>query len=474
MMNDLAHKAVNEKYFKSIRYFSHLLKGEKRTAFISELSNHNMYLAAQCLMSAEKDATLESELKTKSESFAREFENIEKSAKGFLALAEFESFEIILSLLTSISKPNKIHQQVFNTILSESDSSVFIKFFEVILKANKHELFTYLISAFNKKIVVSSENKKQLRNIITYFLDNKLYGLLRIFLEKFELLSEVTFILDKNISEVIDEFMSQTSYKVIKLCYTLVAGNNMFDKYSPSFFVDAWSKHDIKNAIIFAIKISVLHRLEPNQALDSVIIKYTRPVTSLTSLKKNRNALRRFISSGLMTYAKNNLLLLNRIENFISTNKVSIDTSEEIEEQIKYSLRNEFDTTYFFNSCNSLNNLFDKYFENTVIKRTIKIEEVIKVGVNKFASSLMEISHLLRKFEFTGEIRHKREFGCYIYTKELNTEKLPFIHSSQIFEANSTKTFSDLSEGEFIKFRIIGVKQETYRLNASALEQFKI
>jgi ribosomal protein S1 len=76
--------------------------------------------------------------------------------------------------------------------------------------------------------------------------------------------------------------------------------------------------------------------------------------------------------------------------------------------------------------------------------------------------------------EFTGEISHNREFGCYIYTKELNTEKLPFIHSSQIFEANSTKTFSDLSEGEFIKFRIIGVNQETYRLNASALEQFKI
>jgi hypothetical protein len=151
-----------------------------------------------------------------------------------------------------------------------------------------------------------------------------------------------------------------------------------------------------------------------------------------------------------------------------------IDTSEEIEEQIKYSLRSEFDTTYFFNSCDSLINLFDKYFENTVIKRTIKIEEVIKVGLNRFASSLMEISHLLRKFEFIGEIRHKREFGCYIYTKELNTEKLPFIHSSQIFEANSTKTFSELTEGEYIKFRIIGVNQETYRLNASALEQFKI
>ena len=451
MMTDLAHKSVDEKYFKSIRYFSHLLKGEKRTEFISELSNHNIYLAAQCLMSAEQDGTLERELKTKSESFAREFENIEKSAKGFLALAEFESFEIILSLLTSISKPNKIHQQVFNTILSESDSSVFLKFFEVILKANKHILFTYLISAFNKEIVVSSENKRQLKNIISYFLDNKLYGLLRIFLEKFELLSEVTFILDKNITEVIDEFMSQTSYKVIKLCYTLVAGNNMFDKYPPSFFVDALTKHDIKNAIIFALKISILHRLEPNQALDSVITKYTRPVTSLKTLKKNRSAIRRFISSGLMTYAKNNLLLLNRIENFISTNKVLIDISEEIEEQVKYSLRNEFDTTYFFNSCNSLINLFEKYFENNVIRRTIKIEEVIKAGVNKFASSLMEISHLLRKFEFTGEIRHKREFGCYIYTRELNTEKLPFIHSSQIFETNSKKTFSELTPKELIR-----------------------
>jgi hypothetical protein len=471
MMKDLAHKAINEKYFKSIRYFSHLLKREKRTAFIAELSNHNIYLAAQCLMSAEQDRTLEIELKTKSESFAREFENIEKSAKGFLALAEFESFEIILSLLTSISKPNKIHQQVFNTILSESDSTVFLKFFEVILKANKHVLFTYLISAFNKEIVVSSENKKQLKNIISYFLNNKLYGFLRIFLEKFELVSEVTFILDKNISEVVDEFMSQTSYKVIKPCYTLVAGNNMFDKYPPSFFVDELSKRDSKNAISFAIKISVLHRLEANQALDSVITTYTTPVKSL---KKNKNAIKRFISAGLMTYAKNNPLLLNKIESFISTNKVSIDTNEEIEEQVKYSLRNEFDTTYFLNSSDSLINLFDKYFENTVIRRTIKIEEVIKVGVNKFAGSLMEISHLLRKFEFTGEIRFKKEYGCYIYTKELNTKKLPFIHSSHIFEANSTKTFTELKENDPIKFRIIGINQETYRLNASALEQFKI
>lgn len=474
MMTGLAYKAVNEKYFKSIRYFSHLLKGEKRTEFIAELSNHNIYLAAQCLMSAEKDGTLERELKTKSESFAKEFESIEKSAKGFLALAEFESFEIILSLLTSLSKPNKIHQQVFNTILSESDSSVFIKFFEVILKLNKPFLFNYLISAFNKEIVVSSENKKQLRIIISYFLDNKQYGLLRIFLEKFELLSELTFILDKNISEIIDDFISQTSCNAIKLCYTLVAGNNMFDKYSPSFFVDALSRHDKKNAIIFAIKISVMHRLEPNQELDSVIIKYTQPVNRFKTLRKNRNTLKRFISSGLMTYAKNNINLLNRIENFITTNNITIDTNEEIEEQVKYSLLNEFDTTYFFNSCNSLSNLFDKYFENPVIRRKIKIEQVIKAGVDKFSSSLMEISHLLRKYEFKGEIRHKREFGCYIYTKELKTEKLPFIHNKQIFEINSTNSFSDIDEGDLIKFRIIGINQETYRLNTSALEHFKI
>jgi hypothetical protein len=474
MMNDLAHKAVNEKYFKSIRYFSHLLKGERRSSMIYELSNYNIYLAAQCLMSSERNPTLESELKIKSELFAREFENIDKSAKGFLALAEFESFEIILSLLTSISKPNKIHQQVFNTILSESDSNMFLNFLEVILKANKPELITFLISAFNKEIVVSLENKIKLRNIIRYFLDHNLSGILRLFLTKFELLTDLAFIFDTNISGVIDELVYLKSHKIIKLCYNLVSINYMFDRYSPTFFVEALSKNDNINAIKSAIQISVLHKLEPNQDLDSIIIKYTSPATSLKSLRNKSKKLKILIKSGLLVYAKNNPSILARIENFISTNMALLNTSDEFNDVYYYRLHSEIELTYFFNSCDSLIDLFDKYFENTVIKRAIKIEAVIKIGLNKFNASLMEISHILRKYEFTGEIRHKQDFGCYIHTKELNTEKLPFIHRTQIFEPNSSKNYSNLSDGESIKFRIIGINKDTLRLNSSALREYKI
>ncbi len=146
MILDLEHKANNEKYFKSIRYFSHSLKGEKRRNFIAQVAEQNIYLAAQCIMSAEKDEELENRLIEKAQSIAQNFSQPEKSAKGFLALAEFESLKTIISLFSNIEKPNSTHLQVIAKIFENRLPDIFCSFLSIFTKTDKTILIHFAIN----------------------------------------------------------------------------------------------------------------------------------------------------------------------------------------------------------------------------------------------------------------------------------------------------------------------------------------
>lgn len=472
MMKDLKNKAISEKYFKSIRYFSHLLKGNKKVDFLSELSEYNIYLAAQCLMSSEKDIDLENTLKLKSELLAKDFSNIEKSAKGFLALAEFESYETILNLVTSISTPNKIHQQVFNKIFSESNESVFLNFFEVLIKANKPILVTFLVSAYNKEIIVTSENKLKLKSILDYLIDSKLFGLYRVFIDKANLFHELSFIHDKNIEEIIKTLLDQKSWKVIKLCYFIAASNNVMSNLTPNYFVENIIKYDSKKGLMFAIKICNRHNLKAIPELDKKISFYLRPLPTPRLLKKNKNAVNRFIEAGLLKYAFENIELTNKIQSFISEYNISeaqINGTEIYNDDTLF-LSNEFNA--FCVNHNDLNTLFDNYFNDSEIQKQLKFEDLIRHAVRYFSSTLFEISHFLRKYEFSGTVNYKKEFGSYINIASINFYKNPFIHSSQVYEKDDLKKYENLKEGDIINVRIIGINKDTYRLNLSCLKEF--
>lgn len=478
MINNLSNKALDEKYFKSIRYFSHLLQGVKRSDFITELSEHNIYLAAQCLMSAEKNDILEQNLKDKAVALANDFNNTEKSAKGFLALGEFESYEIILELLTSITKPNNVHQQIFNKIFSESDSFVFLKFFDVLIQVNQPSLITYLISAFNKEIIVTLENKEPLKRILNYFLDNQLYGLFRLFIDKFELSSELSFILNKDAVEIINGLKGQASYKSVKLCYYLASGNNLFDTYSPNYFVEQAVQHSAKKALMFALRVCIRHKLSCVPELDSVVYEHLKPPTSkspktLKTAKRNRSLINALIRSGLLKYAENNEILNQNIETYLKNHSIEVKTNDELEELFESNLQPDFDHSFLFHKSKTLPELFDNYFANSIVERQLKIEEVIKVALTRFDTSYKEISHILRKYEFNGEIYVKKDFGCYLISEELNTSKYPFIHSNQIFEDKSEHKYENLNVGDKVRFRIIGINQESFRINTSCLSLFK-
>ena len=49
----LRKKCLSEKYYASIKYMSHLLKGEERRYFIKRVCDINIYLGSQCALTCE-------------------------------------------------------------------------------------------------------------------------------------------------------------------------------------------------------------------------------------------------------------------------------------------------------------------------------------------------------------------------------------------------------------------------------------
>ena len=197
MILDLESKANNEKYFKSIRYFYHNLTELSKHSFILDVSQYNIYLAAQCIMSSQKDEQIENELIKRSQELASDFNDFENSAKGFLALAEFEAFPIISKLLINVDKPSKVHFIVFKKIFERNNPDIFISFLEVLLTVKNVILISHCITAYNGKLLITTENRITLFNLLELLFEKGNYGMARVILDKYDIFNDLKFIFNE-------------------------------------------------------------------------------------------------------------------------------------------------------------------------------------------------------------------------------------------------------------------------------------
>ena len=150
MIPDLEHKANNEKYYKSIRYFSHSLKGEKRRNFIVQVAEHNIYLAAQCIMSAEKDEELENELMFNSSELSTS-KNIRSRVLAFLSLAELNKYEEIYKILSNIELVEKEHRVTVSLVINEAEAETIVMFLELVIKSGLKSLVSTIITSIERR-----------------------------------------------------------------------------------------------------------------------------------------------------------------------------------------------------------------------------------------------------------------------------------------------------------------------------------
>jgi hypothetical protein len=478
MIPNLETKANNEKYFKSIRYFSHSLEGEKRRAFISEVGDHNIYLAAQCIMSAEKDKDFEKTLIAKSESFARDFNNSEKSAKGFLALAELESFEIISNLLLEVIKPSKIHSQVLINILEGNNQATFVSFIEILIKVQKIPFIHYAINAFNGQLIVNSENRIVLRNLFELLFANGNFGMARLTLEKFNLYGEIQYILDKEPVKIISALLDSNKKLLTasRLAYLICIQFDKLKQFPPEKFIELSLKKKGKSnkGLVFATEIAIRHGIKENKWINAELIRLMGVPN-----KKIRNKVNQLIKIGLHEYLSTDEFLLNKFQTFLSA-----PTLNEIKSNHRKPKHIRLDNIESANHYSKTGQYLKEAISPTLIHEQIQlffynpgrklIDNFIQELVKEHDTTLMHISHMFRAFEFEGSIKYLLDYGCYVQPFQFRASKLLFLHKNHIIDDKEISHPSELvKEGDAIKFRIIGINLENYRLNISCLKTFK-
>jgi hypothetical protein len=485
MMNDLEHKAIDEKYFKSIRYFSHLLRGEKRTAFISELSDYNIYLAAQCLMSAEKDAILEGQLRSKAESLGRDFANTEKSANGFLALAEFESYEIIASLLIDVKKPSKVHLHVFMKILDENNLDVFISFIEILLKVNKIVFIQYLINSFNGQVVINSENKYIFQDLLNYLFANGNYGFARITLEKYNLFEDLEIILETKPYDIVNKLLNTGKKKLTatKLAYEISKQHKLFDAFPPSQFISlALSEGGKSNkSILLALGFAVEQKEFNVPELDERIANLLRQVS-----KKTKNKIDQLIKKGLSFYIDSNSNLKKMLALYQEGNFPIQENSPEPYKKIKSTKKNipelslskrneniEDEITLVFGALPTkefaIELYWNSYFNYKNDNSIPLIQSFFTYCITFLEDDLRKVCSVIKPYSHQGIVKWNSDYGYYISPLSFRSQSLLFLHPNHV-KANENQ----LAVEDEIKFRIIGYNKKSERVMISMLTDAEI
>lgn len=309
MIQNLALKAQSEKYYKSIRYFSHLLKGDKRRDFITELSRHNIYLAAQCIMSAEKDEEFERILVRTAELYAKDFENAERSAKGFLALTEFESFKIISTLLRRIDKPDNTHFNVLSEILKDGNSEIFITFIRVLLEIDNIKLIIIAIRSFKSTLEITNENQNIIKSLIDFLKYHGEFLVLLNFLIKHDLFEELPRIINlKSKSELVRYFLRNYNISAFKIVYEI--GKRHFTLTNLDIISLINFSLRLKNihSLVFAIQVANSYNLKSIEVLDIRIDEILEQETP-----KSNKQIERLLDNELHKYVLGNKLLEGKL-----------------------------------------------------------------------------------------------------------------------------------------------------------------
>ncbi len=487
MMHELEKKVLQEKYFNSIRYFAHTLPSSKRDEFILLVGDLNIFLAAQCVMSGASNPILEEKLIRIAESRAKQFTQPEISAQGFLALSEFEKFDIILFLFSSITSISGLYRKVISNILSNANPDIFYKFLEMLSEVNHPPLIQDAITSYNGLVVIDNSNKKVFAKIILAFIQNSHFGTLRVMLNKFSLTDEFEYITDVPIEKSINKLLKNKKYTSVNLACELVIGNSLFGKFPIELIIQYLLQTSSNKGIIRAIKLNEEYNLGPNKNIDTIIedvfLKYR--IEQATKLKSKKiKIIKSLIKKGAADYLKKHNSYLHKeaisiisgfpdyksIEYFYrqreeksfdnQLNKADVSEKDEFNrlliaiKPIEDNIIEEIDEIII--------SLFKKWFEDV---KGIKLENLITLIIKKFDIEFLKIKALLKTFVFTAEIINKSDYVIYVKCPQINTDKRLFLSKSNLRAQNKKEYFEIIKVGDQLPIYINDIDSLSFKIS---------
>lgn len=477
MIEFIKNKANDEKYFGSVKYFYHNLQNLKKQKFIIVLARYNVYLAAQCIMTSQKDSVIEEKIIEIAEKNAKDFTNSDKSAKGFLALAEFDKFTLIADLFKEVQKPEKLHTYIFKKIFENNKSQdIFLQLLDVILSINKISLVSHCISTYSGEILINNENKEIIKKMFDFLFDNKYYGIAKSILEKFDLYKDISLIFDVEPIELVKKLLYAQSKKLraLKLSYEIYNRFNLVEQLDSNLFIEELISVNSDKSILLAMLISKRQNIR-NLKLDDILLNLLQDKrTNTRVINRIKRKINQFITNGVIEYITSNNVLKTALVNFEERFNVKFDFNKKQTglQKIVFS-KNEY-SIYEDHIKIPINKpvqlIMDEYFD---MNNKPTLEVLINMLRFHFNKSFMEISHMLRKYVFTGNVVAVFDYGHYVDPNEFTVRNFLFLHKEQ-YKETGEKSIVKPTVGELLEFRIIGINQQNFRFNISCLNKFAI
>lgn len=481
---EIIHKATEEKYHNVIRYFYHLLEKPEKEPFIINLSEINIVLAAKCLMSDSRNEDLEKIVIDIAYERATDFKNKDMSSSGFLALAEFEQYDKILSLFNQIEKPTKRMKAVLSKIFSSVDEQLFLKFLEMLKDYKGLGAVFSSILLYNGQISISSYSIGILRSFFRELIKRKHTSALRLLIEKFDLWEDFKTIYGSNVEHLINE-LSNGNLKEISFAKNLSERLCLLNVSSANDFINKIMSVNNKNVkkIKQALDLSIKYSIYDNKLLNAAIALLLQSQT-----KSRIKELRRIVNKGLVAYIEN---VPDLLETFNKHTEIKAYI-EEIENQ-KRDRSNQIPSDSTANGTQFRIGVMKRVFgahnfdaeENLILNEDEywhqffnydsedspkpTIQPFINYFTQLYNKDLRQTCQILRKYVHKGFIKWRNEYGYYIIPANFRTQSLLFLHYKQVVDPSTP-----LNDNENISFRIIGFKVETNRINVSMLSDEQI
>lgn len=226
----IQHKTQNEKYYETLKYLSHSLKGEMRREFMKFLSLHNTYLAAQCATTCDKDEEIEDYISKKAIEDANSELN-DKKRLGILALIELNRYELLSEIFKGMKTNISLYRKVVIQIINEIDTENIIRVFNIIVDTKIKWLITSVITgAYYKEVSLTNEQIREIELIYNKLIEiyHKYdYRLIR-FILAFNLPKRL---LPSNIERITRKMIKSGKSKLIRELYARYDIKFPFDDY---------------------------------------------------------------------------------------------------------------------------------------------------------------------------------------------------------------------------------------------------
>jgi len=478
-MKKLIEKSNNEKYYQTIKYFYHKLTDDKKSQFITQVAEKNILLASQCLMTDKKNEEIESKIKKIALSHVQSFSDTNQSTLSLLALAEFELYDTILSLINTIDRPNKIIISVLNQVFFQADEVTYIKLMSIFVKSNNIGHFFNNFVSYKGTVSINTSNIKILKEFVDKLIEENYSGFLKTYFDTYNLWDSAEIIMSENLDNLIENLLTK-NFRATRLAFYIVQNTNRSDKYSVELFIESFSKYTSnKNAMFFALELALNNNIYNNEILSNSILKYILESISKSTKRKKIKVL---IEKGLDVLLSNNLFLNNKLNDIL----FSLENDDDIIKTKEYAFIDSFSYNEDYNS--NLEQLYQSVFTGIIELRSISyhytlyeffdkifsylrnnitnvyLEQIIDDVVDLYFLNAKEIFYYLKSFPQEGIIRQVEDYGMYIESTSFPSKNLCYL-DLKAFSVSDYKKFTNLNHiGKKVEITIVGITVENKRL----------